>query len=74
MSQTKADFGNPVAIHGLANFNEANVKAKHKKLTLGQLESFLLKSADILRKTGMDANEYKEYLFGMLFLKRLPAR
>lgn len=71
MSQTKADFGNPVAIHGLANLNEANVKAKYKKLTLGQVESFLLKSADILRKTGMDANEYKEYLFGMLFLKRL---
>jgi len=47
------------------------LKSKRSKLTLAQLESFLLKAADILRKTGMDASEYKEYLFGMLFLKRL---
>lgn len=52
-------------------FQVPMVKSKRKKLTLSQLESFLLKAADILRKTGMDATEYKEYLFGMLFLKRL---
>lgn len=43
---------------------------KQNKISLAQLERFLDGAANILRG-GVDASEYKEFIFGMLFLKRL---
>lgn len=40
------------------------------QLTLAQLEQFLWKSADILRGK-IDSSDYKKYIFGLLFYKRI---
>lgn len=43
---------------------------KQNKISLSQLEKFLDGAANILRG-GVDASEYKEFIFGMMFIKRL---
>ena len=40
------------------------------KLSLAKLERHLYAAADRLRQEGLDAATYKDYIFGMLFLKR----
>ncbi len=40
------------------------------KLSLAKLERHLYGAADILRREGMDAATYKDFIFGMLFIKR----
>lgn len=49
---------------------EAIIDKMGSKLTLPQLESFLWKSADILRGK-IDSSDYKKYIFGLLFYKRM---
>lgn len=43
---------------------------QEEKMTLAQLKQFLWKSADILRGK-IDSSDYKKYIFGLLFYKRM---
>ena len=40
------------------------------KLSLAKLERYAYGAADILRREGMDAATYKDFIFGLLFLRR----
>ena len=40
------------------------------RLSLAKLERHLYSAADRLRQEGLDASVYKDYIFGILFLKR----
>ena len=40
------------------------------KMNLAQLKQFLWRSADILRGK-IDSSDYKKYIFGLLFYKRI---
>lgn len=49
---------------------QAIIDKMGSKLTLPQLEQFLWRSADILRGK-IDSSDYKKYIFGLLFYKRI---
>src|SRR3989344_3600533 len=49
---------------------QAIVDKMGSQLTLPQLEQFLWRSADILRGK-IDSSDYKKYIFGLLFFKRI---
>jgi len=62
-----------VVKNGLATpFMDLNKDIENQIITLSlpQLESFLWKSADILRGK-IDSSDYKKYIFGLLFYKRM---
>lgn len=65
----------PTRINGTASLTDsvAIELDPSKKLSREQLERYLWAAADILRGS-IDSGDYKNYIFGLLFLKRLSDR
>ncbi len=67
------DIINEIIEKGLAHpilSLDKDAPEKKEKMKLPELQAFLWKSADILRGK-VDSGDYKTYIFGLLFLKRL---
>ena len=54
-------------------FDEPEPEQSYEPITLQELESYLWEAADILRGS-IDSSDYKNYIFGLLFLKRINDR
>lgn len=61
------------AANGSAKLAETIEVVPGEKLTVDRLERYLWSAADILRGS-IDSSDYKNYIFGLLFLKRLSDR
>jgi type I restriction enzyme M protein len=69
---TAAGNGAPAA-QSRTNGKQAAAASPTGKLTREQLEGYLWSAADILRGS-IDSSDYKNYILGLLFLKRLSDR
>lgn len=61
------------ATNGAGKLAEPVEVVPGEKLTVDRLERYLWSAADILRGS-IDSSDYKNYIFGLLFLKRLSDR
>lgn len=70
---TPSNGVNGASTHGASEAAILVDIAPDQKLTVEQLERYLWSAADILRGS-IDSSDYKSFIFGLLFLKRLSDR